>query len=148
VGGPRSRWPDSAKFRAVGIFFTWCTFLNEKSSPKFCESFFPGKMNSLMKWVGLHFGRFFSQTRLVTLSPLDTRSPAQARQFTAAKEKTFFVSRICWKLGNKIYERTKSWRNCPFLLRAFLTVPRLPDWKYQNGKTLPNDYRIYQMVTK
>jgi hypothetical protein len=76
------RWPDAqtlffkARTRATR-FAHWAMvcfeqfFENYKSSPPFSATFFLGygyALVSTKKWVGLHFGRFFSKTHLVTLS--------------------------------------------------------------------------------
>jgi hypothetical protein len=62
----RSGWPDLANFRLLGDCFLWVVFVVQIFGLFFShekELF----INFYRKWVGLHFGRFFSQTHLVTL---------------------------------------------------------------------------------
>jgi hypothetical protein len=51
-------------FRLLGDSLLWADFGKLQKHPKFCDAF-STVMLKVKKWVGLHFGRFFSQIHLV-----------------------------------------------------------------------------------
>jgi hypothetical protein len=69
-----SGWPDWANFRLPSGCFHWAVFWELQKLPKFLQNLWATLSGGAIyctyfgkNWVGLHFGRIFSRTQLVTL---------------------------------------------------------------------------------